>query len=252
MSATVVVDCLPESASRYVSDHAIVTVDVIRATTTVVTAVALGRRCFPVPSIEAARALRRRLPRPVLAGEIGGERPEGFPVNNSPAEVAMRSDVGRPMILLSSSGTRLMHAARGATAAYVACLRNAAATAAYVRRHPRVAVIGAGSRGEFREEDQLCCAWIAADLLRAGFVAGDARTTEVVERWSDASPTACASGRSAAFLRESGQRRDLDFVLAHVNDLDQVFRLEGGEVVAVSEGRALAASAGEAAVAGQA
>ena len=249
MSATVVIDSLPESASRYVSDHAIVTVDVIRATTTAVTAVALGRRCFPAPSIEAARALRRRLRQPVLAGEIGGERPPGFPVNNSPAEIAMRTDVGRPMILLSSSGTRLMYAARGATAAYVACLRNAAATAAYVRRHPRVAVIGAGSRGEFREEDQLCCAWIAADLLRAGFVAGDAQTLEVVERWGDAEPVACASGRSAAFLRESGQRRDLDFVLAHINDLDQVFRLAGGEVI--GEARSAARSV-EAAVAGRA
>ena len=28
----------------------------------------------------------------------------------------------------------------------------------------RVAVIGAGSKGEFREEDQICCAWIAAGL----------------------------------------------------------------------------------------
>lgn len=242
MSATVVIDCLPESVSRYVSDHAIVTVDVIRATTTAVTAVALGRRCFPVPSIEAARALRRRLTRPLLAGELGGERPPGFPVNNSPAEVAMRTDVARPMILLSSSGTRLMHAARSAPASYVACLRNAAATAAYVRRHPRVAVIGAGSRGEFREEDQLCCAWIAADLLRAGYAAADARTAAVVERWGDAAPTACTSGRSAAFLRESGQRRDLDFVLAHVNDLDDVFRLDGGEVVAVPGGESLAAS----------
>jgi 2-phosphosulfolactate phosphatase len=252
MSATVVIDCLPESAAQYVSDHAIITVDVIRATTTAVTAVALGRRCFPVPSIEAARALRRRLPRPVLAGEIGGERPAGFPVNNSPAEIAMRTDVGRPMILLSSSGTRLMHAARGGEAAYVACLRNAAATAAYVRRHPRVAVIGAGSRGEFREEDQVCCAWIAADLLRAGFVAGDAKTMEVVARWGDAAPSACASGRSAAFLRESGQRRDLDFVLGHVNDLDMVLRLDDGEVVAVPEACERGASTVEAAVAGPA
>lgn len=252
MSATVVIDYLPESASRYVSDHAIVTVDVIRATTTAVTAVALGRRCFPVPSIEAARALRRRLPRPVLAGEIGGERPPGFPVNNSPAEVAMRTDVGRPMILLSSSGTRLMHTARGAVAAYVACLRNATATAAFVRRHPRIAVIGAGSRGEFREEDQLCCAWIAAELVRGGFAAGNAQTTEIVERFGDAAPTACAGGRSAAFLRETGQRRDLDFVLAHVNDLDQVFRLDGGEVVAVTEARGEMASRTETAVAGQA
>ena len=49
---------------------------------------------------------------------------------------------------------------------YVACLRNYSALIAYLAaHHPMVAVIGAGSRGEFREEDQLCCAWIAEGLL---------------------------------------------------------------------------------------
>src|SRR5437762_14076988 len=50
----------------------------------------------------------------------------------------------------------------------------------------KVAVIGAGSRDEFREEDQLCCAWIARDLLAQGFAAANERTTEIVRRWQDA------------------------------------------------------------------
>ena len=232
MERFVVIDCFPESAAHYLGGHAVVVVDVIRATTTAVTAVALGRRCLPVPSLEAAWRLRRRLPNALLVGELAGMKPHGFAINNSPAEVAMRTDIARPMILLSSSGTRLMHAACGSQTAYVACFRNAASLAIHLAgRHDRVAIIGAGSRGEFRKEDQICCAWIAADLMRAGYRTADSRTTGVVERWGDAPATACANGKSAAYLRDSGQRRDLDFILAHVNDLEEIFWLDGAEVV---------------------
>ena len=37
MTETVVIDCFPSSVARYVDDHAIVAVDVIRATTMAVT-----------------------------------------------------------------------------------------------------------------------------------------------------------------------------------------------------------------------
>jgi 2-phosphosulfolactate phosphatase len=238
---TVVIDALPERASRYVADHAVVAIDVIRATTTAVTVVALGRRCFCVPSIPDALRVRRRLDEALLGGELEGRTPDGFDVGNSPTTFAARTDVHRPLVLLSSSGTRLLHAVRDAENVYLACFRNAAAVARHVVvRHRRIAVIGAGSRGQFRTEDQICCAWIAADLLDAGYEAADARTSAVVARWRGAQAAACASGTSADYLRRSDQVADLDFVLTHVNDLDIVFTLlADGEVVALpAEGSA--------------
>ena len=232
MKATVVVDSFPERAPAYVDGYAIVAVDVIRATTTAVTAVAAGRRCFPVPSLDAARLLHESLGDALLVGELGGRMPAGFALNNSPAAVAARGDVSRPVILLSSSGTRLIHAARGCEATYVACLRNAAATARYlVGRHARVAVLGAGSGSDFRKEDQLCCAWIAADLLDMGYEPGSRRTAAIVERWRGAPAGAGADGKSADYLRRSGQLQDLAFVLAHVNDLDAACVVEQDEIV---------------------
>jgi len=235
---TVVIDALPERAGRYVADHAVVAIDVIRATTTAVTVATLGRRCFPVPSVEDALRLRARIGDALLGGELQGDTPEGFDVGNSPVALAARDDVDRPLILLSSSGTRLLHAVRHADAVYVACLRNAAAVARHlVGRHRRIAVIGAGSRGEFRREDKVCCAWIAAALVDAGYAPADASTARLVARWGTAGVAACAHGRSADYLRRTDQLADLDFVLAHVNDLDEAFALAGDEVVAVSNGR---------------
>src|SRR5438552_9334158 len=124
MRKTVVIDCFPESLVSYRKGYAIVAVDVIRATTTAVTTVALGRRCFPVPSLDAAVPLAARLTNPLLVGELGGSMPYGFDLNNSPAALESRTDTHRPMILLSSAGTRLVCAGEESQAMYAACLRN--------------------------------------------------------------------------------------------------------------------------------
>jgi 2-phosphosulfolactate phosphatase len=230
-----VIDCFPASATRYAHSHAIVAVDVIRATTTMATAVAAGWRCFPAATLDHASALFKQMPDALLAGELGGNTPDGFEITNSPAEIARRNDRHRPLILLSTSGTELMCRAAKSEAVYAACLRNFAATATHVaQQHERVALLGAGSRNEFREEDQICCAWIAERLLDAGFSAEDDRTLEIVDRWRCLPAEACLISRSVDYLRRTGQTDDLDFILSHINDLDDVFTLAGGELVQVS------------------
>jgi 2-phosphosulfolactate phosphatase len=230
---TVKIDVLPESARRYREGWAVVGVDIMRATTTAVTIAATGRRCLPVPTLEAAHERAARLERPLLIGELGGHLPEGFDGQNSPAEMASRNDFARPAVLLSSSGTRLLHEAVGAEAVYAACLRNAAAQAAALdARHERVAIVGAGTKGEFRREDQYGCAKIAERLLDAGWAPADEETREVVERWRGAPPEACDGGRSAEYLRRTGQLEDLAFVLSRIDDVEDVFAFDGDEIVA--------------------
>lgn len=235
MPKTVVIDCFPESAARYVDDHVIVAVDVIRATTTATTAVALGRRCFPVPSLEAALPVAARLDNPLLVGELGGNMPYGFDLTNSPAALAARTDVSRPMILLSTSGTKLITDAQASHAVYIGSLRGHSALAEHLAgEHERIAVIGAGTRGEFREEDQLCCAWIAERLLQRGYEPERSDTERLVDRWSGSLPDVIGVSNSADYLRQTGQTEDLDFILAHVDDLSDVFQLEGNEIVKIT------------------
>jgi 2-phosphosulfolactate phosphatase len=231
---TVVVDCFEERLPLYTGTHAIVAVDVIRSTTTAVTAVAGGRRCLPVSTVAEAAEVARTVTDALMVGELHGDVPDGFDFGNSPAAVAARNDVWRPIVLLSTSGTRLIREAASADAVYVACLRNDAATASAIAgRHPRVAVIGAGSLGEFREEDQLCCARIAGALIEEGYQPeGD--TEEIVERWRGVDIDAVAVGPSADFLRRTGQTDDLEFVLQHVDDVDSAYVFDGLEVVLAS------------------
>jgi 2-phosphosulfolactate phosphatase len=228
----VTIGCFSDRLEDDWAGSAIVAVDVIRATTTAITAVALGRRCFVVPDLVAATILQATLANPLMVGEVGGNTPFGFDATNSPVAVTQLGDPERPLILLSSSGTRLMTAASDATdAAFVACLRNWEAQAASILQvaPDRVVLLGAATRGEFREEDQLCCAWIAERLLAAGADAA-ADTRQVVERWSGMPPSVIREGKSAAYLQSSSQLGDLEFILAHVNDLDQVFVMRDAEV----------------------
>jgi len=229
---SVVIDCFPESVQHYRKGYAVVAIDVIRATTTAITAVASGRRCFFSPSIDGAIYLAACLDNPLLVGELGGNMPYGFDLNNSPAEIAARTDITRPMILVSTSGTELLQNVGRCDVGYVACFRNYGAVIKHlIKRHSHVALIGAGSRGEFREEDQMCCAWIADGLMKAGYTPEDERAAEVVSRWRDASVEACRLGNSAEYLRKTGQTRDLEYILTHVNDLDSTFMVKQDEIV---------------------
>jgi 2-phosphosulfolactate phosphatase len=218
---TVSICCFGEGQHHYAADRALVAVDVIRATTTAVTAISSGRECHLVPTLQAAFHTASRVPNALLTGEVGGEMPAGFELTNSPAQLAARSDVSRPLVLLSSTGTRLMCRIRHSESAYLACFRNHRATIDHLaNNHDAVTLIGAGTRGDFREEDQMCCAWIADGLMQSGFAPEDLTTLCLAQRWRGASRDAFLVSPSVSYLQRSGQLRDLDFILSHFDDVD--------------------------------
>jgi 2-phosphosulfolactate phosphatase len=233
----VTIGCFHEHLPPVAREATVVAIDVIRATTTAITAVAAGQRVYPAGGIEAAVRLAADLDRPILAGELGGVQPYGFDMQNSPSEMLDLEDSSRPIILLSTSGTRLMAEAADRGVCHPACLRNARAQAMHLAQTGADAVIlGADSRGQFRDEDRLCAARIGRDLVEAGYTPADRLTAEVLERWGGAPDDAFLQGRSARYLRETAQEHDLEFVLEHIDDISAAFAVEGGEVRALSTG----------------
>ena len=226
------IDCKAECSKQYDSDTAVVVIDVIRSTTVAATIVESGRRCFFAPSTEGAILLKERLDRPLLVGEVGGNMPYGFDFKNSPIDVKKYPDKSRPVIIVSTSGMPLLYSLRNCGSLYVACLRNFVATVNHIAgRYRRVELFGAPTRGEFREEDKLCCSWIAASLMKTGFVCEDPKTLQLVNNWKDKPVTVCGEGNSAKYLIETRQKRDLNFILKHVNDFNCALIVEGNEIV---------------------
>jgi len=138
------------------SDEACVVFDVLRATSSIVTACAHGaRRVFPVLSIDEALALKAEMPDAILGGERGGDRIEGFDVGNSPAEYC--GFAGRDIISTTTNGTVALRACEDSPHVFAASFLNMKATAdAILRLAPkRVCIVCAGTHADFSYEDAL-------------------------------------------------------------------------------------------------
>jgi len=232
VAKVVAIDCLAESQKQYGNETAVVVIDVIRSTTVAATVPQTGRRCFYAPTVEAAVFLTKKLYRPLLMGEVGGNMPYGFDLKNSPVDIQRYPEKSRPVILVSSSGIPLLYSLKNCNSLYVACLRNYTATVNRIALlYNRVELLGAPTRGEFREEDKLCCSWIAAGLMNAGFSCEDKKTLQLVNNWKDKSVKVCGEGNSAKYLLETRQKKDLNFILKHVNDLSYALAVKGDEIV---------------------
>ena len=237
MSGSFIIDCYAENRESYPEEYAVIAIDVIRATTTATTALFLGREVHPAANADEAIILAKSLKEPLLMGEMGGHVPYGFDLTNSPVQVTALTNIPsghftngrRPLILVSSSGTPLIMSAVNNKAIYLACLRNYKAVAEHVAgRYEKIAIIGAGTRGEFRMEDQIGCAWVGHELQKLGYEAESPRTDELVSKWQNCDHREIRQGNSAKYLKRSGQMHDLEFILHNVNDLIVVPKLIDG------------------------
>lgn len=235
MTRRVFVDAFGGAFDRHSDVRTAVVVDIIRASTTAVTAAHRGWTCYPASSLDHAMELAGLLPDPLLAGELGGHTPYGFDLGNTPATIDRLPRQSRPIVLLSSSGTPLMAEAAARFAnAYVGSLRTVSALAAILAEGgDDVLVVGAGTRGVFRAEDRLGCARIAAALCMHGFEAGDTATTTMIDQWDGQPLEAMLQSESVDYLRRTGQLDDLDFIVDHIDDLPCGHRLAEGRVVEV-------------------
>jgi phosphosulfolactate phosphohydrolase-like enzyme len=226
----VTIDSLPESASRYADADAFVCLDVMLATTTLVTATAQGRSTYPVRSLEEARALRGVLQDPIITSEMPPTPGTILESDAGPAGLERRGETDRPLVFVAPWAELLRNASRHG-AVYLAGFRNVAATASHLaREHTRVILMAVGHSGQARCEDQMAAARIARVLLGEGFEAQGLGTLEEVRRWSETDVAVAGLGKGAEYLRRLGRHEDLEFVLGRVDDLDIVCQYHDGEV----------------------
>jgi 2-phosphosulfolactate phosphatase len=155
-----------------------VVIDVLRASTTMITALAHGAaRVVPVADVDEARRLAAEAgPAALLGGERGGVRIPGFDLGNSPLEYVASRVAGRTIVITTTNGTAALAAARGAREILIGAIINRAAVAAALRRlageGEQVHLVCAGTDGCVSAEDVLAAGAIldAAGADRAGDV----------------------------------------------------------------------------------
>jgi 2-phosphosulfolactate phosphatase len=184
-----------------------VVVDVLRATSTIVQALAVGYpRVVCCRSVATARDLRT--PGRVLAGERACVRVPDFELGNSPTAMATAGRRGEELVLATTNGSpAIVAAALAAERVLLASLLNLGAVVAAVPTDADVAIVCSGTDGRPALED----VYVAGRLVAAlGGVPSDA--AQVAERVASGygSPLEpLAASEDAAQLRATGQERDI-------------------------------------------
>ena len=144
-----------------------VVIDVIRATSAILEALAAGASgVYPAASSEEAVRLSKSLGREdsLLCGERHGLKIEGFDLGNSPLEFTPERVGGRRLVMTTTNGTRATMAAEKADRVLIAALTNLSAVSRAVADADRVVFICAGKEGRFSIDDTLCAGMIVAKL----------------------------------------------------------------------------------------
>jgi 2-phosphosulfolactate phosphatase len=163
-----------ELSGRDLRETVCVVFDVLRATSSIITALsngAVGLR--PVAEIAEALDARRQDPRALLAGERDGlliqaDQAEGvaFDLGNSPREFTATRVHGRTIVTTTTNGTRALRACQGARLILAGALLNLTATARWVEqaRPDHLLLVASGTFEQTAYEDVLA-AGALCDLL---------------------------------------------------------------------------------------
>jgi 2-phosphosulfolactate phosphatase len=148
----------------------VVVVDVVRATTTLVEALANGARgIYATASTEEAVRLAHSLGREdaLLCGERKGSKVPGFDLGNSPREFTRAAVEGKRLVMSTTNGTRALAKGQHGARLLACAFTNLSAVARAVEGADRVVLLCAGREGRFSLDDALC----AGHLVR--MVQGD-------------------------------------------------------------------------------
>jgi 2-phosphosulfolactate phosphatase len=188
-----------------------VVLDVLRATTTILTALANGAaRVIPCGDIERARQAAALCGETALTGgERGGVAIPGFDLDNSPASYAAERVRAKTVVLTTTNGTAALLRSRSAARILIGALVNRRALTNELRRERRnIHLVCAGTDGRVTAEDLLAAGAIAVELeVETGRSTSRDDLTQVAKAlWREES---ASSERLLAALRASRGGRNL-------------------------------------------
>jgi 2-phosphosulfolactate phosphatase len=198
---------LPALAKRNLGETVCVVFDVLRATSTFVTALHNGAKAIiPVSEISEALAIRKKQPDVLLGGERDGVKIHAaqtgdidFDLGNSPREYTPERVRGKTIVSTTTNGTRALRACVGAQTVLAASFLNLTATAQFIRRlqPSQIMLVCAGTRENAALEDVLAAGALGEMLLRdsSGLAVSDSVETAL---------NACRKAKSNLFAAVSG------------------------------------------------
>jgi 2-phosphosulfolactate phosphatase len=221
-----------EAAPEALRGSTAVVIDVLRASSTIVSALAAGARevrCFATVA-EARRARRTAAGRPaLLCGERNGRKVPGFDLGNSPGDFTPARCAGRTLLMTTTNGTRALGRTLCAREVIIGCFLNLSAVAAWLSAgRGDVALLCAGTEGEVSADDVAFAGALACAIAQNGLALTES-AQEAVAVWRAARRSLTkflARSRGGLPLVKIGLERDIRFC-ARRNRFDLVPRVVG-------------------------
>lgn len=176
----------------------VVIIDVLRATSTIATALYNGARCvIPVDSVARCIELGKNIDS-ITAGERDGQIAEGLQYGNSPFEYPETFIKGKTLVLTTTNGTKLLHMAleRGAGEVITGSFPNLSSVCDYLVASKQNVILG-------------CAAWKDKVNLEDTLFAG-----AVIDRVQEHFSINCDSSKLAATLYDAAKHDLYGFMQA--------------------------------------
>ena len=217
-------------------ESVVVLVDILRATTTIVTAVANGVEAIvPVATHDEARLLKAE--GHLVASEKDGVQVDFADFGNSAFSFTREAVGGKTLVYCTTNGTRALALAKGASAVAIGAFINLSALTQWlVRRRKDVVILCSGWKNKFCLEDTLVAGALTERLEATGLFEAECDSAEAaMDLWS------LAEGDPLGYIEKAAQRHrlkrlELDDVLPYSFELDVV------DVVPVYDGEAIRAA----------
>jgi 2-phosphosulfolactate phosphatase len=166
--------CLsPELMHLYdVHEKTIVVVDILRATSCMVTAFAHGvENIIPFSDLEECRKMKDQ--GFITSGERNGEKVEGFDKGNSPFEYMGQEIQGKNIAFTTTNGTQAIEKSKNALELIIGAFLNLTATAKHLKKTENsVLILCAGWKGRVNLEDTLF-AGAVIEQIQGDFIVED-------------------------------------------------------------------------------
>jgi 2-phosphosulfolactate phosphatase len=160
----------PELTPTDIVPDCAIAIDVLRATTTIATALAAGAEAVQVfSSLDVLMQVSEKWPaeRRLRAGERGGGTVVGCDLGNSPLDCTPERMSDRRLFMSTTNGTRCLERIQMAKTVLAAALINRQSVVEYLCKHrpQTIWVVGSGWEGSFALEDIVCAGAIIQGLL---------------------------------------------------------------------------------------
>lgn len=213
-----------------------VVIDVLLATTTLVTAFDNGaRRVFPTESLEEAGEVLDRLDASSVlrGGEQDAERIEGYELGPYPGEYPPETVADKDVIFVTTNGTRAIADAAPSEEVLIGCLRNAPAVAHCLESSgvDSIYLICAGAGRRFTLEDFLGASTILSYMHIEGWHLNDAArmALDFARDYQDREMEALRHSRAGRWFAENDRMEELEFV-GDVGASDLVAQVVDGQL----------------------